>query len=172
MGKKDRKPPVVNNIQELNLDIDYDKLAEAIELARKVNNKADNKKDEASKVGFWKKVYYVIVNKSNDSTVSLTAALSSLMSLFFNMIALLLFLFGVLCLAMIFVVISQKSNYHYLIFYMLLAVLMLMLALIMRGIANEIGREKDKNYIIATFSGIVSFVALIVALVALFKGVG
>ena len=31
-------------------------------------------------------------------------------------------------------------------------------------------REKDKNYIISAFSGIVSFVALIVALIAFFKG--
>lgn len=36
MGKKDRKPPVVNNIQELNLEIDYDKLAEAIIKAKKI----------------------------------------------------------------------------------------------------------------------------------------
>ena len=33
-------------------------------------------------------------------------------------------------------------------------------------------QEKDRNYIISVFSGIVSFAALIVALVALFKGVG
>ena len=33
-------------------------------------------------------------------------------------------------------------------------------------------QEKDRNYIISVFSGIVGFAALIVALVALFKGVG
>ena len=38
--------------------------------------------------------------------------------------------------------------------------------------AKEIETEKDRNYIISVFSGIVSFAALIVALVALFKGVG
>ena len=37
---------------------------------------------------------------------------------------------------------------------------------------KEIETEKDRNYIISVFSGIVSFAALIVALVALFKGVG
>ena len=30
MAKKKDKPQVINNIQELNLEIDYDKLAEAI----------------------------------------------------------------------------------------------------------------------------------------------
>ena len=38
--------------------------------------------------------------------------------------------------------------------------------------AKEIVIEKDKNYIVSVFSGIVSFAALIVALIALFKGVG
>jgi hypothetical protein len=38
--------------------------------------------------------------------------------------------------------------------------------------AKEIEKENDRNYIISVFSGIVSFAALIVALVALFKGVG
>ena len=35
MAKKKDKPQVINNIQELNLDIDYDKLAEAIVKAKK-----------------------------------------------------------------------------------------------------------------------------------------
>lgn len=36
--------------------------------------------------------------------------------------------------------------------------------------ANEIKEEKDKRYIVAVFSGLVSFTALIVALVTLIKG--
>ena len=36
--------------------------------------------------------------------------------------------------------------------------------------ANEIKEEKDKHYVVAVFSGLVSFAALIVALVALIKG--
>ena len=71
MAKKKDKPQVINNIQELNLEIDYDKLAESI----------------------------------------------------------------------------VKTN-------------------------NKIETEKDRNYIISVFSGIVSFAALIVALVVLFKEVG
>ena len=38
MAKKKDKPQVINNIQELNLEIDYDKLAEAIV---KTNNKIE-----------------------------------------------------------------------------------------------------------------------------------
>ena len=43
MGKKDRKPPVVNNIQELNLEIDYEKLAEAIVKAQDKSSENANK---------------------------------------------------------------------------------------------------------------------------------
>lgn len=39
------------------------------------------------------------------------------------------------------------------------------------GASNEIMKEKDKNFVIAVFSGMVGFAALIVALVALFQGV-
>ena len=47
-----------------------------------------------------------------------------------------------------------------------------MLFAILWGASNSIIRERDKNYVVAVFSGIVSFAALVVALVALFKGVG
>ena len=36
MSKKKDKPQVINNIKELNLEIDYDKLAEAIALFKGV----------------------------------------------------------------------------------------------------------------------------------------
>ena len=48
----------------------------------------------------------------------------------------------------------------------------LVFSLIFRASANEIATEKDRNYIISVFSSVVSFAALVVALVALFKGVG
>ena len=168
MAKKKDKPQVINNIQELNLEIDYDKLAEAIV---KAQEKSDTK-ESTSKIGFWQKVWCVITNKNDDSTVSLTDSLAGLMSFFFNAVSWLLFILGLLCIGVSVVVIVQKTALQYLATYIVMAFLLPLLSLIMRGIANEIGREEDKNYIISAFSGIVSFVALIVALVALFKGVG
>ena len=58
---------------------------------------------------------------------------------------------------------------------MVMSVLLISLGaycIIMWKAAKEIEREKDKNFIVSVFSGIVSFAALIVALVALFKEVG
>ena len=49
----------------------------------------------------------------------------------------------------------------------LIGIAILLYALIIWGSATEIENEKDKNYIVSVFSGIVTFVALIVALIAL-----
>ncbi len=40
-----------------------------------------------------------------------------------------------------------------------------LMSVMLRGAANEIEKEKDRNFVIAVFSGVVSFVALIIALV-------
>lgn len=58
----------------------------------------------------------------------------------------------------------------YLLFFVI-SVVVFSLSVLLVGASREIEKEKDKNYIIAIFSGIVSFSALVVALVALFKGV-
>ena len=63
MGKnqgKKNKPQVINNIQELNLEIDYDKLAEAIV---KAQNVAKEESQPTEKIGFWKAVGQTIINK-------------------------------------------------------------------------------------------------------------
>ena len=172
MAKKKDKPQVINNIQELNLDIDYDKLAEAIVKAKKYNEDQKYNPETSTKKDFWKKVWCIITNKIPDNTAFLTTSIAGLMQLFFNSVAVILFIVGLLCLAMIFVVIIQQTDFQHLSAYIILACILPTLSLIMRGIANEMEREKDKNYIISAFSGIVSFVALIVALIAFFKGVG
>ena len=141
-------------------------------MAKKRSKKIKNKKQIPQKVGFWKKTWFVITNKTDDATVSLSMALSSLMALFFNIIALILLIIGLTFMAMVFIGFFKSFDILSLILNGSFALLLPLLALIMRGIANEIGREKNKDYIMAAFSGIVSFVALIVALIALFKEVG
>lgn len=49
-------------------------------------------------------------------------------------------------------------------------VCMALFALVFRAAANEIEKEKDRNFVVAVFSGWVSFAALVVACVALVKG--
>lgn len=49
-----------------------------------------------------------------------------------------------------------------------LCVLCFIIAVIIKVMANDIKREKDRHYVLAAFSGIISFVALIVSLISLF----
>lgn len=158
MAKKKDKPQVVNNIQELNLEIDYDKLAEAIVKAQ------GKTEDEANK------------NKKFTS-----GTFATLITFAFYTLS----IFGWVIIAAIpFFVYNMRSAFKWdtfansfdsvatIIFaFVLMAVLVLYSILLWKS-AKEFTVEKDRNYIISVFSGIVSFAALIVALVALFKGVG
>ena len=67
---------------------------------------------------------------------------------------------------------TVMGNVFSIAFAMALFVVLLLYSFLLWKSAKEIETEKDRNYIISVFSGIVSFAALIVALVALFKGVG
>lgn len=49
-----------------------------------------------------------------------------------------------------------------------LCTLCFVIAVIIKVMANDIKREKDRHYVLAAFSGIISFVALIVSLISLF----
>lgn len=178
-------------VENVNVEIDYNKLANAIVTAQNIAKEQERKKEvellklekkeeknktytnkELNKKGFWYKVWYIISNRKIEDSNFLTSAIAGIMQLFFNAIALFLTIFAILCFSCIFYVLFKGENYIYIFNYVIVTPISLMLALIIRGIANEIGREKDKNYIFTAFSGIVGFVALIVALVALLKGVG
>ena len=173
MAKKKDKPQIINNIQELNLEIDYDKLAEAIV---KAQEKSTTLPESESKIGFWKAVWLVIRNKEPKNGKKTAYLLAEVMAWMFNALAIcgviLTFIVG-------YGLVSQFScniNVFQFVAKVIASIMLLgtalILSLIFRGIANEIKAEKDRNYIISVFSGIVSFAALIVALVALFKGVG
>ena len=50
MAKKKDKPQVINNIQELNLEIDYDKLAEAIVRANFLQQEEFKKQEKEKRI--------------------------------------------------------------------------------------------------------------------------
>ena len=50
-----------------------------------------------------------------------------------------------------------------------LAIFCLAVAFILKVMSHDIKREKDRHYVLALFSGMVSFVAMIISLIALFK---
>ena len=158
MAKKKDKPQVINNIQELNLEIDYDKLAESIMKAQeKSENEANRKKKYTS------------------------GTFAMIISLAFRGVAVLGWL---IALSTLFVIINMTKslvwnglnvvmgNVFSIALAVALLVVLVLYSFLLWKSAKEIETEKDRNYIISVFSGIVSFAALIVALIALFKGVG
>ena len=177
MAKKKDKPQVINNIKEIKLEIDCDELAEAIVRAQ---NKSDEISEESdTDIGFWESIWYVIRNKKKTNGDLLAASMSMLMSLVFNILALAFAIVGGILVFYFFKTVwdffVERLNWDlipYAMIYASFGCASALLGLLMRGIANDISWENNKNYIVSVFSGIVSFAALIVALVALFKGVG
>ncbi len=158
MAKKKDKPQVINNIQELNLEIDYDKLADAIV---KAQEKADNNANQSKKFtsGMFSMSVFVILRLAASLGMILSLAIAVSCPEVFGAFA--WSSFGAVIKNVIQIIIQVS-----------LVVLTAFYSLLLWKSAKEIETEKDRNYIISVFSGIVSFAALIVALVALFKGVG
>ena len=175
MAKKNDKPQVINNIQELNLEVDYDKLAEAIVKAQNALTIQENDcEDEES-----------FLDKAIDGKIPkgkfFSQTLSKIMQGFFYVLAVVSVLFVLYFGWMVIYYLHAVSwdgfeNISENIFFIALLGLLIIFDVVFVfftvKIANEIGEEQDKNYIISAFSSVVSLVALIVALVALFKGVG
>lgn len=127
---------------------------------------------------FWENVWSVICNKEDAIEGVTKATLSITMSVVLNSLS------AMLCVISgigVFIAVRQAwlaewgnglwiSNIATLLFALLLCATSLMFALLLRGCANEVERESDKNYLVAVFSALTSFAALVVALVALLKG--
>lgn len=169
MAKKKDKPQTINNIDNLHLEIDYDKLAEAIV---KAQEKSAEESRPAEKTGFWRAIWLILCNKETKTGNRATGVLAVVLAFAFNVA----FVVGIAITGIIVYCLIQKYNWDQkaayivpqILFVVVLLFLALLISLIFRGIANEIGAEKDRNYILSFFSGIVSLAALIVALVALF----
>lgn len=165
-------------------DFDYDKLAKAINTASKSQIKdADCQSQEQEKLtfsGFFKLIYYIVFNKNQSNGTMTSGLLSGLIALAFNGLAILgliIFVCGIFAIANIIKSCVWQSelianNVAVISSMIAFVVIVGMFSLIFRAAANEMAKEKDRNYVVAVFSGIVSFAALIVALVALFKRVG
>lgn len=125
-------------------------------------------------------IYYIVFNKKLSNGTMTSGLLGGLIALAFNGLAILGLI--ILVCGIVAVVNIVKScvwkqefvanNLVTISLMVAFAVIVGMFSLIFRAAANEMAKEKDRDYVVAVFSGIVSFAALIVALVALLKGVG
>ncbi len=157
MAKKKKAPNIIN-IEELEIEnkieIDYDKLADAIVKAneRQVNQYSVSRE--------WMK--FII-----QPVFWLVAIVSGILAILF-------LIYGGISLAEAFSRISAsifdwtQISIGFFIFSISLFLVSLCLATIFT--AKEIDKEKDRNYVASMFSNIVALVALVISLIALVKG--
>lgn len=180
-----RKSNIHNvNIQNLNMEIDYDKLAEAIVKAEKKAEEIDELPKTTEKVSMWalfKAIFKIIFCKAETHglTNSFFSAVTSFCFKLFGYVGCIssLLMFGI-ALYNVFMIdwsitILKSSFYEYIVYFIIagLSAIFFIFSVMMIGASREVEKEKDKNYVVAIFSGIVSFAALVVALVAMMKGV-
>lgn len=199
MAKKKDKSQIINNIQELNLEIDYDKLAQAIVKAKQIEEENAAKKKAADleewknilgvnkhedKKGIKKKIYVfcnnvkvffnlIFFSKKKKVRVSMTGAfMQSITAAFFHLIKVMLW---ILSLAFIIVCIYHENmafgllNYVY---YIGFAIIAFMLASIFRLMAIETEQITDRERVLGIFTAVMSVIPMIEIIVSFFKEVG
>lgn len=146
--------------KEEKSDIDYDKLAEAI---IKAHFAIEQKKAEDKAIDSYNNV-----NKSITSlTFFIMKAVEVLGYLFCGLLAYSLFKF---CrTAMWSGAETIIGNIITIGFIAVICVMVGLFAYRLEGAADEIKKERDKYYIVSIFSGLVGFVALVIAVIALLK---
>ena len=168
-------------IYNVKNEIDYDKLAKAISKELAQNAQPTTKeKPKNEKLGFWKSMWYIIRNKKQSNGCTTSGLIGGLLSIGFNSLAILgavAFVFGLISMVVTAVELPWSKNTTLgfalaIIIWLAILVLVALLSIVFRASANEMKEEKDRNYIVTVFSGIVGFAALIVAVIALLKGVG
>lgn len=198
-NKKKDKPQTINNIKELNLEIDYYKLAQAIVKAKQIEeeNAAKKKASELEewkkslgvnkhedKKGIKKKIYVfcnnvkvffnlIFFSKKKKVRVSMTGAfMQSITAAFFHIIKVMLW---ILSLAFISVCVYHGNmafgflNYVY---YIGFAIIAFMLASIFRLMAIETEQITERERVLGIFTAVMSVIPMIEIIVSFFKEVG
>lgn len=138
--------------------------------------------ENTEKITLWKlikKIGLVFTDKANTQGNMTAAAFAAITSIVFKTIASLGFLLVLAGMWTLYVQAQDMAwteigqilnNVYIVVMAVMLLFIVFLYSVIMWGASNEMKREHDKNYIVSVFSGVVSFAALIVALVALVKG--
>lgn len=129
-------------------------------------------KEEKVRFKFFKIVWLIITGK-NENTGFTSGIFTYFLSVCFNFLAVLggiTIVAGLIALFKDLFVIKWTlsnliGNILTVIAFIGILFICFLMSVMLRGAANEIEKEEDRNFIIAVFSGVVSFAALIIALV-------
>ena len=174
MGKP-AKTPVINNINHLNLEIDYDKLAEAIVKAQEQAKAKAIEAPEEGKESLLRSIARILKGKKSSDGRFLSAPFAVIISAVYRTIAIIgliaLFVLAVALVRSLTSVVWQGwaiiGNIAMIVLGIALLFSMFLYLIVFWGAANDVEQEKDKNYVINVFTGLVSLAALIVAIFAL-----
>lgn len=171
--------------QKIEIEIDYDKLAQAIVKANRLAEKAEQVQGQSEKKGntfvrFWKAVWKLLTGKYKvEGEYWITSVFSVILSAIFFIVGWL----GIICSIGVFAYFFYYAikvmtwteagnifqNIVSLIFELVIVFIAFLMSLMMIGAEREARKSKDKNFIVGAFSGMVSLVALIVSFIALVK---
>ena len=176
-----------HNVFRSTMEIDYEKLAKAmvkaqqeVEEQKQIKNiQEENYNVKLSASQTCKLLGAVITNKAEFNGTLTSSFIGSILSSIFNLIAIfavVVFVLGIFATAIIirdfdWTIDLMPSNIIVITFCVVFELVVAMIAFIFRCIANEIAKEKDRNYIINMFSAVVAFAAMIVAVAGYAKSI-
>ena len=170
---------VIYNIKQVCNELDYDKLAEAIVKAQEKANPSETETTEKQKASLWRSIGRILKGEKSRDGRFLSAPFLLVISFLYRAIAILGIIFLIIADTASVVAFTKLSwqgwqiaaNILIAVFVVVVSFAIFLYMVIFWGAANDIEHEKDKNYVISVFSGLVSVAALIVAIIALYKGV-
>ena len=178
--EKDKEEKIIESTQEEQikavLSVEEEQIANNVG-EQEVDKELGEKKDKKQKFKFLKTIGQIITGKYDTDEDENAFTMATLTSLIVNGLAIVL-LFGSLVVVGVSIIELIKSpwtqdviltNIAAVIMTIVVLVIGLFLPLILRVLALGVQKEKDKHYVLAMFSGMTGFVALIISLVALFK---
>ena len=198
MAKKKNNQTVVNNIESVNLDIDYDKLAEAIVKAKKIEKEQQIKEKEQAfiewrnslgykeysnknkiakkfltfgnriKVSF--KLMFLSKNKKIEASFS-AIFLQTLLVGFFNFLKLATLISSILFIVFIFYHPEIDFEKHHYIVLSVLAIFSFLYSRFFRLISIEIDQMNDKEQLLSLFTAVVAIIPLVEVVFNFLKGV-
>lgn len=167
------------NKLENTVSIDYEKLAEAIVRANKIVEKEQirTQSEEKPRTSFWKNVWLILRRKNNSDGHLTSGVFASIAGWTFEILSWIgFFLFCAFIYAIVMTAIHSSwttptqyiVNILGIIIFVIADIAIGLFSLLLRGASIEIVREKDKNFVVAVFSGLIGTAALVLSAILLY----
>ncbi len=176
MNNRDKQ--ILSSIHESkSLEIDYEKLADALIKAEKKASEMKSLKEESPKEkrSVFKAIWSILKGEKSEDGRYLSAPYIFIIVILYKIIAVtgLLLLIPYTITSFSYIASLQWSkdvlfiNIIILIILILVFVIVFLYMMLFLGAANDMENEKDKDYVMNVFTGLVSIVALVISIIAI-----